>query len=257
VIARGPDAFIGNGSRIARGMAPDIKQLVQRGTAAFETGEYPEAETLLLRALDRNTTYANVYHMLGVIASFRGASQRAVDLFRRALALNPRYGEARLNLAITLVDMGAYDMAAAEVGKIQAQEPGDADRPDPAILGKLANAHADLARKYHALGMYAEAVGEYDKALGLCPNFPDIHNRRAASCRELRDYAGAKASLTRALELNPRYVEAYVNLGQLHRRMGHLAEAIAAWERAIDLDPTHPLARIYLAQAAASGADGG
>jgi len=257
VIARRPDAFIGNGCRIDRGMAPDIKQLVQRGTAAFETGEYPEAETLLLRALDRNTTYANVYHMLGVIASFRGASQRAVDLFRRALALNPRYSEARLNLAITLVDIGAYDMAAAEVGTLQAQEPGDADRPDPAILGKLANAHADLARKYHALGMYAEAVGEYDKALGLCPNFPDIHNRRASSCRELRDYAGAKASLTRALELNPRYVEAYVNLGQLYRRMGHLAEAIAAWERAIELDPTHPLARIYLAQAAASGVDGG
>ena len=257
MIARRPDAFIGNGCRIDRGMAPDIKQFVQRGTAAFETGEYPEAETLLLRALDRNTTYANVYHMLGVIASFRGASQRAVDLFRRALALNPRYSEARLNLAITLVDIGAYDMAAAEVGTLQAQEPGDADRPDPAILGKLANAHADLARKYHALGMYAEAVGEYDKALGLCPNFPDIHNRRASSCRELRDYVGAKASLTRALELNPRYVEAYVNLGQLYRRMGQLAEAIAAWERAIELDPTHPLARIYLAQAAASGVDGG
>ena len=238
-------------------MAPDVRQLVKRGTAAFETGEYSEAETLLLRVLDSNTAYANVYHMLGVIASFRGASQRAVDLFRRALALNPRYSEAQLNLAITLADMGAYDVAAAEVGELQAREPEDADRPGPAILGKLANAHADLARKYHALGMYAEAVGEYDKALGLCPNFPDIHNRRAASCRELRDYAGAKASLARALELNPRYVEAYVNLGQLHRRTGHLAEAIAAWERALELNPTHPLARIYLAQAAASGADGG
>jgi tetratricopeptide (TPR) repeat protein len=238
-------------------MAPDARQLVKRGTAAFEAGEYSEAEALLLRVLDSNTAYANVYHMLGVIASFRGASQRAVDLFRRALVLNPRYSEAQLNLAITLADMGAYDVAAAEVGELQAREPEDADRPAPAILGKLANAHADLARKYHALGMYAEAVGEYDKALGLCPNFPDIHNRRAASCRELRDYAGAKASLARALELNPRYVEAYVNLGQLHRQTGHLAEAIAAWERALELNPTHPLARIYLAQAAASGADGG
>ena len=238
-------------------MATDIRQLVQRGTAAFEAGEYGEAETLLLQVLDRDTTYANVYHMLGVIASFRGASQRAVDLFRRALTLNPQYSEAQMNLAITLADMGAYDVAAVEVGKLHAREPGDTDRPGPGILGKLANAHADLARKYHALGMYAEAVGEYDKALGLCPNFPDIHNRRAASCRELRDYAGAKASLMRALELNPRYVEAYVNLGQVHRQMGHRAEAIAAWQRALELNPAHPLARIYLAQAAASRVDGG
>jgi tetratricopeptide (TPR) repeat protein len=238
-------------------MAPDVRQLVKRGTAAFEAGEYSEAEALLLRVLDSNTAYANVYHMLGVIASFRGASQRAVDLFRRALALNPRYSEAQLNLAITLADMGAYDVAAAEVGELQAREPEDADRPGPAILGKLANAHADLARKYHALGMYAEAVAEYDKALGLCPNFPDIHNRRAASCRELRDYAGAKASLARALELNPRYVEAYVNLGQLHQRMGHLTEAVAAWERALEFNPTHPLARIFLTQAAAARPAGG
>jgi len=53
-------------------MAPDVRQLVKRGTAAFEAGEYSEAETLLLRVLDSNTAYANVYHMLGVIASFRG-----------------------------------------------------------------------------------------------------------------------------------------------------------------------------------------
>lgn len=257
MIARRAVGRGGDGRRIDHGMAPDIRQLVRRGTAAFEAGEYSEAETLLLQVLDGNAGYANVYHMLGVIAGLRGASQRAADLFRRALALNPRYREAQLNLAITLADMGAYDAAAVEMAALQDRGSADADRPDPAILGKLANAHADLARRYHALGMYAEAVGECDKALGLCPTFPDIHNRRAASCRELRDYAGAEASLARALELNPRYVEAYVNLGQLHRCMGHVAEAMAAWRRALELNPAHPLARIYLAQAAASGADGG
>mgnify|MGYP005812172631 CR=1 FL=1 len=255
--ARRPSALDGDRRGVEHGMAPDIRQLVQRGTAAFEAGEYAEAETLLLLVLDRNTTYANVYHMLGVIAGLRGASQRAVDLFRRALALNPRYSEAQLDLAITLADMGAYDVAATEADKLRAREPGDADRPAPAVLGTLANAHADLARKYHALEMYAEAVEEYDKALRLCPNFPDLHTRRAASCRARRDYAGARASLTRALELNPRYVEAYVSLGQLHRQLGQPGEAVAAWERALELDPAHSLARAYLAQAAVARTGGG
>ena len=232
-------------------MVTGIRELLRRGAAAFEAGEYTEAEQLLLQLVEQNTAYANVYNMLGVIANLRGATERAVELFRRALALNPSYSEAQMNLAITLADTGAYEAAAAEVKKLQAREPENTDRPSPAILGKLANAHADLARTYHALGMYAEAIGEYDKALGLCPNFPDIHNRRAVSCRELQDYAGAKASLARALELNPRYVEAYVNLGRLHHQMGNLAEALAAWERALELNPTHPLARIYVAQATA------
>ena len=79
--------------------------------------------------------------------------------------------------------------------------------------------------------------------------------RLEALVRENR--AGAKASLMRALEINPRYVEAYVNLGRLHQQMGQMAEAIASWGRALELNPTHPLARIYLAQAAASRVDGG
>jgi len=238
-------------------MASEIRPLLQRGTAAFEAGEYPEAETLLLRVLEQYPDYANVHHMLGVIAGLQGAAAKAVEHFRRALALNPRYTEAQVSLAITLADMGAYEAAAVEAGKLQDREPGAPGRVSPAILGRLANAHAELGRKYHALGMHAEAVSEYDKAIGLCPTFPDIHYRRALSCRELGDYAGAQGSLTRALELNPQYVEAYVNLGQVHQQMGHRAEAIAAWTRALDLMPAHPLARIYLAQATASPAAGG
>ena len=238
-------------------MATGIRDLLRRAAATFEAGDYTEAEQLLLRLVEQKAGYANVYNMLGVIANLRGATERAVELFQRALAINPSYSEAQMNLAITLADTGAYEAAAAEMAKLQAREPAETGRPSPAILGKLANAHADLARTYHALGMYTEAIGEYDKALGLCPDFPDIHNRRALSCRELQDYAGATASLRRALELNPDYVEAYVNLGQLHYQMGNLTEARAAWERALELDPTHPLARIYVAQATLPRTAGG
>jgi tetratricopeptide (TPR) repeat protein len=236
-------------------MATDVRQLIQQGTVAFEAGEFAEAEDLLLQAAERAPGFANIYNMLGLIASHRGSPEKAVELFRRALRLNPNYSEAQLNLAITLVELGAYEQAEQEVGKVQERERGSG-RPGLGVLGKLANAHADLARKYHMLGMYAEAVGEYDKALGLCPNFPDIHNRRAISCRELGDFAGSLASLTRALELKPSYVEAMVNLGLLQQRMGNQAEAIAVWERALTLDPTHSLARLYLAQAAPRAAGG-
>jgi tetratricopeptide (TPR) repeat protein len=191
--------------------------------------------------------------MLGFIASQRNELERAVTLFRRALSLNPNYTEAQLNLALTLAEMGAYEEAAQEVAKLEGREPKDPQRLSVGVMGKLANAHADLAKKYHGLGLYAEAVAEYDKALRLCPNFPDIHNRRAVSCRELGDYAEAKVSLLRALEINPKYVEAYVNLGVLHQRQGDLTDAVKTWERALELDPKHRLARTYLRQAKASG----
>lgn len=238
-------------------MPSQVRQLIQRGTAAFAAGDYTAAESFLLRAVEQRTDYANVYNMLGVIAGLRGAREEALGFFRRALAVNPRYREARLNLAITLTEAGASGDALEEAGRLQADESEDAGRLGLDTRGKLANAHADLGRMYHALGMYVEAVGEYDKALALCPDFPDIHHRRAASCRALGDHAGAEASLARAVELHPRYVEAYVNLGRLYRQIGAHDKAIAAWTRALEIDPDHSLARVLLTQATAPRTAGG
>lgn len=235
-------------------MATEIRQLIQQATAAFQGGDYAVAEGLLEEVVRRSPTYANVYHMLGVMAGQRGAAERAVAMFRQALALNPNYNEAQINLAITLADMGAYEHAAQEMDRLQALEPASPTQLSLGVLGRLANAHADLARKYHELGLFAQAIGEYDKALGLCPAFPDIHQKRAVSCREQGDLAGATASLLRALELNPRYAEACVNLGLVYRKQGETGEAIRMWERALELNPQHQLARIYLNQAKAAPA---
>lgn len=231
----------------------EVRRILRQGTAAFEAGDYDKAEGLLGEVLSQEPAFASVYNMLGVIAGHKNAPQKAAALFRQALGLNPDYREAQVNLAITLAEMGAYDQAAQTVGDLEQRETREETRLSPGVLGKLANAHADLGRKYHALGLYAQAILEFDKALELCPAFPDIHNRRALSCRELGDHAGAQASLLRALQLNPNYVEAYVNLGLLYQKAGNLTEAVQTWERALQLNPKHPLARIYLSQATASG----
>lgn len=232
-------------------MTSEIRQLFLQATAAFDSGKYEEAEGLLLQIVGRTPTFANVFNMLGFIASQRDSPEKAVTLFRRALSLNPNYHEARLNLVLTLADMGAYDQAAQEAGKLENREASGAPRPSLGVRGKLANAHAELGRKYHEVGMYAEAIQEYDKALGLCPNFPDLHNRRAVSCRECGRYAEAKASLLKALEIKPNYIEAHVNLGLIQQKLGDLTDAVKSWERALRLDPKHRLARIYLKQATA------
>ena len=234
-------------------MAIDIRQVVQQATAAFEAGSYEEAEGLLLQVMNKTPTYANVYNMLGFIAGQHNAPEKAVALFRRALSLNPNYTEARLNLVLTLTEMGLYDQAAEEASKLEVREPTSFHQLSLGVRGKLANAHADLGKKYHELGLYAEAIAEFDRALRLCPTFPDIYNRRAVSCRELGQYAEARASLQKALELKPNYVEAHVNLGVLHKKLGNLTEAVKSWERALQLDPKHRLARIYLKQVTAPG----
>lgn len=227
----------------------DLKQLVQRATTAFQSGEYEDAEQLCLEVVQRTPLYANIYNMLGFIYSQRNSSEKAIELFRRALSINPNYTEAQLNLAITLADIGAYGPALREFGLAKARE-GDAPAPLSSLIrSKLANAHGDLGKIYFDLGMLEEAAAEYRKALTLGPTYADIHNRLGVCYREKGEHEKALQAMTRALEINPRYVEAYVNIGILLRRMGQEDQAVAAWEKALALDPRNHLAQMNLRMA--------
>ena len=227
----------------------ELMQLVQRAATAFQTGDYEDAERLCLEVVQRTPLYANVYNMLGFIYSQRNSPEKAIELFRRALSINPNYTEAQLNLAITLADIGAYGPALREFGLAKERE-GDAPTPVSSVIrSKLANAHGDLGKIYFDLGLLQEAVAEYQKALTLGPTYADIHNRLAVCYREQGEHEKALEAFTRSLDINPRYVEAYVNLGILLRRMGQEDQAVSAWEKALALDPRNQLAQMNLRMA--------
>jgi len=224
----------------------ELRVLVEQAANAFQAGDYDEAEQLCLEVVQQTPVYANIYNMLGFIYCQRNSPEKAIELFRHALSINPKYTEAQLNLAITLADIGAYAAALREFGLAMERE-GDARGPLTSVLrGKLANAHGDLAKIYFDLGMIEEAVGEYQKALALGPTYPDMHNRLGVCYREQGKHENALKEFARALEINPRYVDAYVSLGILHHRMGQDEQAIAAWEKALALDPRNHLAQLHL-----------
>jgi len=228
----------------------ELRQVLNQAITAFQEGDYDEAERLLLALAERPPVYANVYNMLGFIYSHRGLPEKATELFRRALGVNPNYTEAQINLAITLSDMGVTDQAIAEYRKIQDREER-AGTPVPSpVRDRLANAHSGIGQLYHALRLYDHAVAEFDKALIWAPRFADLHFRRAQSLAEGGALEEAASALHQALEINPRYVQAYMDLGLVYLRLGHRGQAARAWEQALALDPENQLAKIYLRQVA-------
>ncbi len=217
----------------------------------FHAGDYDEAEHLLLEIVERTPLYANIYNMLGFIYSQKNSPEKAVELFRRALSINPNYTEAQLNLAITLADMGAYELAFLEYGKAERRErhKNIASPLSSVAQAVLANKHSDLGKMYHELGAYEEALREYEQALKLCPEFADIHNRVGVTLRERGEHAEAARRFIHAIELNPTYVEAHLNLGLLYLKTGDVTRAIRTLERAHELDPADNLTHLYLRMA--------
>ncbi len=231
-----------------------LKQQIQQATALFQAGRYEEAELLLLEIVKQTPLYANIYNMLGFIYSQQNSPDKAVELFRQALSINPGYTEARLNLAITLADMGSYSEAIREYGLAKEGEQAKARTLPTHAQARLANAHAELAKAYQELGLYPEAVQEYEKALALAPHFADLHCNLARCYMEAGDGDQAQTALARALELNPAYADALIQLGLLYYQRRETSQAISAWEKALTSDPGNVLAQIYLRMAREGGA---
>ena len=63
---------------------------------------------------------------LGIALNAQGLYPEAIEEFRRALALNPKYGEARTNLALTLRAAGRTEEADAEFRRVLEDDPGNA-----------------------------------------------------------------------------------------------------------------------------------
>jgi TolB-like protein len=103
--------------------------------------------------------------------SDRAVNVQAMELLRKAIALDPRFAVAQAVLAYRLVLLGSYDEPSyVDEGIKQAQE---ALRIDPS----LAAGHFTLARAYDHKGLEAQSRQAYLRALELDPNFvPAMRN---------------------------------------------------------------------------------
>ncbi|MDB4995306.1 MAG: repeat protein, partial [Myxococcaceae bacterium] len=182
----------------------------------------------------------------GVIAHTRGNLVAAEHHFERALAINPGYTEAALNLAVTYNDHGKYEAAREIYRRIKGGPGSSAQALDPFARGKLANMHADLAQAYADSSLPREAIDELKKAVALCPQFADLRTRLGTLLREIQDLQGARAQYEAAVEARPAYVLARIQLGVTLLALNEPDLADAAWRQALEIEPDNMHVKMYL-----------
>ncbi len=236
-------------------MDDHIKQLLLLGREHFAKREYDKAEPMLRQVAKHTDRYADVFDMLGVMAHNEGSFTLARDWFERALVLNPNYTEAQLNLMVTLNDLGDY----AESRKLHGQlkkRGGQREAADAFVKGRIANMHAEISQAYTDVGMQVEAVHELEKAVSLCPNFPDLRTRLGVQYRDAGDRVRALEQFEKAKADNPEYLQARLMLGVLHLSSGDNEAAEKEFAAVLDRDPGNTGARMYRRIARGQGREG-
>ncbi len=222
------------------------KQQLILGREHYAKRELEKAAEMLRQVLETEDRFADVHDMLGVIAHSRGNFIVAERHFERALAINPSYTEAALNLAVTYNDRGKYEAAREVYARIKGNPTGSIQSLDPFARGKLANMHADLSQAYADAGLPQDAIEELEKAVGLCPQFADLQTKLGGLLREIGNLARARDHYGQALASRPNYVPARVQLGVTLLAMGQPDAAEEQWKYVIDLEPDNSRARMYL-----------
>jgi len=230
-------------------VADRTKSLLVLAREHYDRRDYDRAEHLLKQVLSRVDRYADVHHLAAMIARERGDFVGAATHLEGAVAINPRYTEALLALAITYNDLGRYDESREVRERLAAsQAPPEgalATDLDPFVLGKIANQHAALAQAYRDAGCFDDALRELGRAVELRPGFVDLRVRLASLLRDTGRVDEAIEQLNDACARRPSYVEGRVQLGLAYFAAGRRRDAREALRAALAIDPDHDRAKTY------------
>jgi len=212
------------GERVATALEVALEEPARRTISARPTASF-EAYTYFLRGEALRTTPE----------AAGGGWLRAVDLYERAVALDPRFALAFARLSQTHNE--TYWTYADRTAKRLALARGTAEtalRLDP----DLPEAHLALGLYYYrAQGDYDRALDEFTAALQRQPGRGELLAARGYVLRRQGRFAEAAASLTRAVELDPRSQQAALDLAWTYAPMRAYPEAVRYLERAIALSP--------------------
>ena len=227
-------------------MMETIKELIHAGKQHFDNKEYDKAERILRQVVQKEPNYADVHNILGVINHLEGKFQAAIDYFQGALKINPRYTEARLNLAVLYNDLGQYQDAKVLYTELKKASSSTKTEIEPVLRGKLSNLHAEIGDIYRSIGLNHLAIEEYRKALALNANYHDIRTKLGQALREDGQLAKSLDELMGVIKSKNTYSPARVQLGVTHFAMGKFDLAKKAWRGALSVNPNDEYAKMYL-----------
>lgn len=206
---------------------------------------------------------------------------------RRAIEIEPRFGQAHYELALLLRRAGQNQDAAPhfarfrEYGKIQVtlddpllarvlalkqsaadhllaarrhEEAGEFSlalaRYQQALAAKpdLVQAHVNLVAIYGRLSRWDQAAASYQAAVALDPGIPETYYNYGLALAAQEKLPLAEQQFRLALERNPHYADAWNNLAHIQLTRGDKSAAEAGFRAAVASRPGHPEAHFNLAR---------
>jgi tetratricopeptide (TPR) repeat protein/TolB-like protein len=226
-------------SKVIEGTPADLTSLEDRVVAAMaemldlqlkphETSELTAGGTTVPAAYD---LYVQARGDLGAYQGERDP-QKAVELFKQAIALDPGFALAHAGLASAYLELFWWKK---EPGLID-QALSSAQRAAE-LNNRLTEVHVTLGEIYRTTGKYEDSVREFERALAVDPKDSDALSGLAKAFDALGKPEDAEATYKRAIALKPDNWLTYNRLGAFYFTHGRYEEAEQQDRKVIALTP--------------------
>ena len=150
---------------------------------------------------------------LGVALYSSGQLDKAEEQFRKALAIDRYYTDARFNLASVEASLGKWESSAAELKQVLVEKPDYAKASQR--LGQVLTLWGDALAKS---GRDPEAILKYQEAAPMLADNVDLRVRLGMAFARQDRLAESQAEFEMALQLNPDMKLAQEALAAIKRR---------------------------------------
>lgn len=274
--------------RRATTLSPDyLPAGVKLAEALFEAGALVKSR-VAFETLARNAATEPMGQFgLGRAAASEGRHEKAVEHFRRAIALFPSWGAAHYALALSYRALGRPADAQQALAQHAQHGPQWPALDDPVLAGvaavrddaratlrrgialadagdlrgaieahesalardpALAPAHINLISLYGRTGQWAQAEGHYKSLLALNTEIGNAHYDFGVLLGLQQRWDDAIAAYQRALATNPHHARAHNNYGEALERTQDHHGALEQYRRAVGDEPGLRIARFNLAR---------
>ena len=168
----------------------------------------------------------------------QGAGEKAIPIYRRLLALQPRHTNAWNNLGVLFNSLARHDDALECFDHLVALDPSKASY------------HSNRGVALRNLGRDTEAIAAYRQAVAVDPTFHTAHNNLGNILIGQGDHAGAAEHFQAAARTRPDLADYRFMLGKALVELGQDGLGEAQLKAALRLEPNHAdawgiLARIW------------
>lgn len=173
------------------------------------------------RTLEYNPKSVNAMINLSNFYKNNGDTKGAIDLLKKAIALEPFNGIAFNNIAMIYEEMGQHDTAESLYKKAIGLD-----------LHYVAS-YNNLGVLYENAGRIEDATALYKRAIDVNPNYAAPYNNLGAIYGNKGRLQEARILYEKAIKVDPDYAEAYDNLSRYYFQKREYKQAIEYCDKAV------------------------